>query len=103
MKGLKMKIAKMIRDAVLLGVMLNLMADANPAMAQMTNPPSATTPTRPPDAAHARSARAGICHGYANCPTALFRSADTDGNFIIGPTHHRAAEITTNAGARNRL
>jgi len=96
MKGLKMKIAKMIRDAVLLGVMLNLMADANPAMAQMTNPPSATTqparptpPTRDPHAPGFVTA--------TELPDGTVPLADTDGNFIIGPTHHRAAEITTNA------
>jgi len=91
-----MKITKLTHDAVLLGAVLNLMVGSFPAIAQMTNPPSAMTrparptpPTRDPHAPGFVTA--------TELPDGIVPPADTDGNFIIGPTHHRAPEITTNA------
>src|SRR5208282_1667016 len=73
-----MKIAKMIRDAALLGAVLNLMAGVNPALA--------APPTRDPNTL-----------GYVTAtelPDGTIPPADADGNFIIGPTHTRAPEMT---------
>ena len=86
-----MKIAKMIHDAAVLCAMLNLVAAVNPAMAQMpTNtapaPARSTPPTRDPNTP-----------GYVTAtalPDGAVPSPDTDGNFIIGPTHNRAPEMT---------
>ena len=83
-----MKIAKMIRDAALLGAVLNLMAGINPAMAQSTTnrPTRPTPPTRDPHTP-----------GYVTAtelPDGAIPPADADGNFIIGPTHNRAPEMT---------
>ena len=89
-----MKIAKMIHDAVLLGAVLNLMADVNPAMAQVSNqtppaaarPPRPTPPTRDPNTPGFVTAK--------ELPDGANPPADADGNFIIGPTHNRAPEMT---------
>ena len=72
-----MKIAKMIRDAALLGAMLNLMAGVNPALA--------APPTRDPNTPGYVTAR--------ELPDGTNPPADADGNFIIGPTHNRAPEM----------
>src|SRR5208282_2297929 len=72
-----MKIAKMIRDAALLGAVLNLMAGVNPALA--------APPTRNPN-----------IPGYVTAkelPDGTNPPADADGNFILGPTHTRALEM----------
>ncbi len=91
-----MKIHKLTHDAVLLGTMLNLMAGANLAMAQMTNPPAAMTrPARP--APPTRDPHAPGFVAATELPDGIVPPADADGNFIIGPTHNRAPEITTNA------
>jgi enterochelin esterase-like enzyme len=86
-----MKIAKMIRDAALFGAALSLLAGVNAAFAQSTTNRQArpTPPTRNPHAP-----------GFvvsAELPDGAVPPADADGNFIIGPTHSRAPEITTNA------
>jgi hypothetical protein len=60
-----------------------LMAGAQSAMSQATRP---TTPTRDPHSP-----------GYVTAkelPDGANAPADADGNFIIGPTHTRAAEMT---------
>jgi iron(III)-enterobactin esterase len=73
---------------------LNLMAGATPALAQTTNPtPSAaarparpTPPTRDPHTP-----------GYVTAtelPDGVNAPADANGNFILGPTHNRAPEMT---------
>jgi len=85
-----MKIAKMIRDAALLGAVLNLMAGVNPAMAQPPSPtsPPAARPTRPTP-----PTRDPNTPGYVTAtelPDGAVPSPDADGNFIIGPTHHPA-------------
>jgi enterochelin esterase family protein len=90
---MKMKIAQMTRDAVLLGALLNLAASTTPAMAQTTNPPPATTrPARPTP-----PTRDPHTPGYVTAtelPDGANAPADADGNFIIGPTHDRAPEMT---------
>jgi iron(III)-enterobactin esterase len=89
-----MKIAKMIRDAALLGAVLSLMAGVNPATAQVSTqtPPVATRPARPTP-----PTRDPHTPGYVTAkelPDGTIPPADTDGNFIIGPTHNRAPEMT---------
>ncbi len=89
-----MKIAKMIRDAPLLGAVLTLMAGANPAMAQVSSPtvPAATRPVRPRP-----PTRDPNTPGYVTAkelPDGAVPSPDADGNFILGPTHRPAPEMS---------
>ena len=79
-----MRIAKMIDDAALLGAVLNLVTAANPAMAAPARP---APPTRDPNTP-----------GYVTAkelPDGTNAPVDADGNFILGPTHNRAPEMTT--------
>jgi enterochelin esterase family protein len=92
-----MKIAKMTSGAALLCVVLNLVASVNPAMAQVSNqtPPATGRPARP-----APPARDPNTPGYVTArelPDGANAPVDADGNFIIGPTHNPAPEMTTNA------
>ena len=90
----KMKIAKINCLAALLGVMLSWMADVNPASAQATNPPAANRPARPTP-----PTRDPHTPGYVaatDLPDGTVPPADADGNFILGPTHNRATEMTVN-------
>jgi enterochelin esterase family protein len=78
---------KMSYGAVLLCAVLNLMAGVNPAMA---DPAKSTPPTRDPN-----------MPGYVaatELPDGTNAPADADGNFIIGPTHNRAPEMTVQEG-----
>jgi iron(III)-enterobactin esterase len=80
-----MKPAKMIRAAALLCAVLNLTAGVNPAAAARPTPP-ARDPHTP---------------GYVTAtelPDGANPPADADGNFIIGPTHNRAPEMTVQEG-----
>jgi iron(III)-enterobactin esterase len=80
-----MKLAGMIYDAALLCAVLNLMAGVSPAVAALSTPP-----TRDPGTP-----------GYVNAtelPDGVNPPADADGNFIIGPTHNRAPEMTVQEG-----
>jgi iron(III)-enterobactin esterase len=81
-----MKIAKITCGAALFCVVLTL----NPAMAQsVTNRPARPTPpTRDPNTPGFVTAK--------ELPDGDVPSADTDGNFIIGPTHNRAPEMSVN-------
>ena len=75
----KMKLIKMTSIATLFGVALTLSA------APTRTPP----PTRDPHSP-----------GYVTAtelPDGAVPPVDADGNFILGPTHNRAPEITTNA------
>ncbi|MFZ0827206.1 MAG: alpha/beta hydrolase-fold protein [Verrucomicrobiia bacterium] len=76
-----MKIARMICGGALLCVTLNLLAQS------ATNRPARPAPpTRDPHTP-----------GYVTAkelPDGTIPSADADGNFIIGPTHPRASEMT---------
>jgi len=74
-----MKITKIAFAAALLGMMTNLSAA----------PARPTPPTRDPHTL-----------GYVTAtelPDGSVPPADADGNFILGPTHNRAPEMTTNA------
>ena len=78
--------------AVLLGAILCFSPGIDPAMAQTTNPipPAATRPARP-----APPTRDPHTPGYVaatELPDETNPSADTDGNFILGPTHPPAPE-----------
>ena len=72
-----MNMAKMIPKVALLGATLSSVAGANPAMA--------VPPTRDPHTPGFVMA--------TELPDGAVPPADTDGNFIIGPTHNRAPEI----------
>jgi hypothetical protein len=78
-----MKIAKMTYVAALLCAVLNLIAGVIPAMAATARP---TPPTRNPNTPG--YVTAGELPDGTNAP------ADSEGNFIIGPTHNRAPEMT---------
>ena len=83
-----MKIATMIHDAALFGAVLSMLAGANPALAQPTTnrPARSTPPARDPHAP-----------GYVTAtelPDGAVPPVDTDGNFITGPTHSPAPEMT---------
>jgi enterochelin esterase-like enzyme len=80
LERIKMKLARMTCAAALLCAVLNLMAGVNPAAARPT------PPTRDPHTP-----------GYVTAtelPDGAIPQADTDGNFIIGPTHNPASEMT---------
>ena len=73
----------MIQNSASLCAVLNLMAGANPALAA---PAHSTPPIRDPNTP-----------GYVTgkeLPDGTNPPADADGNFIIGPTHNRAPEMT---------
>jgi hypothetical protein len=82
-----MKIAKITRVAVLFVAVLNLMTGALPALAAAGRP---VPPTRDPHTP-----------GYVTA-TELFDGSvpptDAGGNFIIGPTHRPASEMTAQTG-----
>jgi iron(III)-enterobactin esterase len=83
-----MRTAKLIQNSALLCVVLSLLAGANSSLAQSaTNRPAhPTPPIRDPNTP-----------GYVTAkelPDGTNPSADADGNFIIGPTHNRAPEMT---------
>jgi enterochelin esterase family protein len=89
-----MKIAKIIHGAALFCAVLNLMAGATPALAQTTNPtpPAAARPARPTP-----PTRDPHTPGYVTAtelPDGVNAPADANGNFILGPTHNRAPEMT---------
>jgi iron(III)-enterobactin esterase len=82
-----MRIAQMTYGVVSLCAVLNLMAVVRPAMAAPTSP---TPPVRNPNTP-----------GYVTAkelPDGANAPADADGNFIIGPTHNRAPEMTVQEG-----
>ncbi len=79
------KIAQMTYQIVLLGVGLNLMAVLEPALAA-----AASAPTRDPNTPGYVAAR--------ELPDGTNAPADADGNFIIGPTHEPAPEMTVQPG-----
>jgi iron(III)-enterobactin esterase len=92
----KMKITKTTSGAALFCAVLNLMAGVNPAMAQVSN----STPPSTHQARPLPPARDPNTPGYVTArelPDDTVPPADVDGNFIIGPTHHPAPEMTTNA------
>jgi hypothetical protein len=95
-REIKMKTAKMIHGAALFCAVLNLLAGAIPAPAQTTNPmpPAAARPARP-----APPTRDPHTPGFVTAtelPDGTNAPADADGNFILGPTHNRAPEMSVN-------
>jgi enterochelin esterase family protein len=92
-----MKIAKMTHSATLLCMVLNLFAGVYSAMAQVSNstPPAPARPARPTP-----PTRDPNTPGYVTArelSDGTVPPVDADGNFIIGPSHNRAPEMTTNA------
>jgi enterochelin esterase-like enzyme len=74
---------------------IGLIAGVGPAVAQ-TRPGAATRPARP-----APPARDPNTPGYVKAtelPDGAVPPADADGNFIIGPTHKKAPEMTAQDG-----
>jgi enterochelin esterase-like enzyme len=85
---MKMKITKLIRDGALFCAALSLLAGANPALAQpTTNRLARSTPlTRDPHTPGFVAA--------TELPDDAVPSPTEDGNFILGPTHHPAPEMS---------
>ena len=82
-----------MKKVVLFCTLLNLMAGLNPVPAQSTNNQPAH-PIHPPP-----PTRDPHTPGYVEAmelPDATVPSVDTEGNFIIGPTHNRAPEMMVN-------
>lgn len=90
---INMKNPKIIRPATLLIVLLSLKAGMISATAQPTNPTSTTArparPTPPTRDPHTSGYVAAV-----DLPDGIVPSADKDGNFILGPTHKPAPEMT---------
>ncbi len=89
-----MKIAKLICSALLKGALLNLLLSGNPAIAQVINPAQPKQPRPAP------STRDSHTPGYVKAeelPDGTNPSPDSAGNFIIGPTHNPAPEMTVQA------
>lgn len=87
-----MHIVKIIFRAAILGGFLYLLAGITPASAQ----PSNSTPSRPKP-----PTRDPHSPGYVTAtelPDGKVPPPDADGNFIIGPTHNPAAEMTDQTG-----
>jgi enterochelin esterase-like enzyme len=82
-----MKLTPLCRGAALLGLAWNLMAATPPPQAA---PPRATPPTRDPHAPGYVPAR--------DLPDGTLPPADADGNYILGPTHPPAPEMTAQPG-----
>jgi iron(III)-enterobactin esterase len=78
----------------IIALLIGLMAGLNPASGQTapptTRPARPTPPTRDPHTPGYVSAR--------ELPDGAVPPADADGNFIIGRTHHRAAEMNVQQG-----
>lgn len=88
-----MQSTKTTAYAAWLGALLHLTATVNPAMAQATNQPSppAIRPTRPTP-----PTRDPHTPGYVTAtelPDGSVPPVETDGNFILGPTHQPAPEM----------
>jgi enterochelin esterase-like enzyme len=89
-----MKIAKMTATSAPFGVLLIILSGMNPALAQAQAPAAPATvrparpgpPTRDPNTPGYVAAR--------ELPDGTIPTPDADGNFIIGPTHNRAPEMS---------
>ena len=90
----KMKIVKLTYGAVLLCLVLNL----NAASAQTPEPTSQTAarPKRPTPPARDPNTPSYVT--AKELPDGANPQPDMDGNFIIGPTHKRAPEMTSQEG-----
>ncbi|HEX5399593.1 MAG TPA: alpha/beta hydrolase-fold protein [Verrucomicrobiae bacterium] len=90
MKTMKMKLTNAICSIALLGVTLGMLATISPAQAQPTT--NRQTRFGPP----IRDPRTPGFVTATELPDGAVPSPDADGNFIIGPTHPRAKEMTVN-------
>lgn len=89
-----MKVAKMISSTLLQAVLLQLLWVGNPVMAQVNNPKQSRPVRQPPPT------RDPHTPGYVSAtelPDSTNPSPETDGNFIIGPTHLPAPEMVIRA------
>ncbi|HUZ57737.1 MAG TPA: alpha/beta hydrolase-fold protein [Hanamia sp.] len=89
-----MEIAKIIPGALLPAVLLQLLWIGNPVMAQVKNPKQSSPVWQPPPT------RDPHTPGYVSAtelPDCTNPSPETDGNFIIGPTHKPAPEMMVQA------
>jgi iron(III)-enterobactin esterase len=92
-KKIKMKITKMTFGATLLGAVLILCEGVTPALGQGSN---ATFVTAVRPIRRAAPTRDPHTPGFVEAkelPDGEVPPSDADGNFIIGPTHNRAAEM----------
>ena len=90
-----MKISPVVSGAPFLAALLSLLSYGFPSMAQET-PPRPATPVRP-----VVPTRDPHTPGYVSAeelPDGSTPSADTTGNFIIGPTHLPAPEMVVHSG-----
>jgi len=85
---------KLAGIAIFLGLIASvdstMAADAPPVPSTATRPAHQTPPTRDPNTPGFVAAR--------ELPDGANAPADTDGNFIIGPTHHSAPEMAVQEG-----
>ena len=91
-----MKIGKITSGAVLLGAALTLLTAQNPALGQATNAPGNPAPSpvgrqRGPSVP-ARDPHAAGYVAATDLPDGAVPAVNVEGNFVIGPTHDRAAE-----------
>ncbi len=77
----------MNKERLSIAFMICLMAGVDPAMAATGRP---TPPTRDPNTPGYVAAK--------ELPDGTNPPADADGNFVIGPTHHRASDMTVHEG-----
>jgi enterochelin esterase-like enzyme len=89
---IKMKIARTTCHAALLGAMLISLAGASMAPAQTPGPSSSARPARPTPPTRDPNTPGFVT--AVELPDGANPPADADGNFIIGPTHDRAPEMT---------
>ena len=89
-----MKMAKIISVATLFGAILCLLAGVNPATAQTTNGTPATPERRVRPTPPARDPHTPGFVAAKELPDDTVPPADAEGNFILGPTHQPAPEMT---------
>jgi hypothetical protein len=83
----------------LLGTVLILVAAVSPALAQMSNQTPSATPRPGRQSAPARDPLTPGFVKAVELPDGATPPVDADGNFIIGPTHNPAVEMTVNTHA----
>src|ERR1039458_7207940 len=89
-----MKMVHMM-TAVSFGAVLCLLAGSNPATAQTTNSAPATPERRARPTPPTRDPHTPGFVEAKELPDDTVPPADAEGNFILGPTHHPAQEMTT--------
>jgi hypothetical protein len=93
---IKMKMAQMFRGVVRLGVMTIFMAALSPAPAQMPGQMPPAVPHLPRPMPPVRDPHAPGYVTALELPDGTLPSVAADGNFIIGPLHNRAPEMSVN-------